>query len=56
MPPLPGVHVWTLQPLGAGVLVHTQESREGDPVDARLDGLQSALDGVVPALTAEHDR
>jgi uncharacterized protein YndB with AHSA1/START domain len=38
------VHVWTFQPQGAGVLVRTQESWEGDPVDAQVDPLQSALD------------
>jgi hypothetical protein len=38
------VHVWTLQPQGADVLVRTEESWDGDPVDAQVDALQSALD------------
>lgn len=33
----------SLQPQGAGVLVRTQESWEGDPVDDQVDALQSAL-------------
>jgi uncharacterized protein YndB with AHSA1/START domain len=38
------VHVWTLTEQGGGVLVHTEESWEGDPVDAQVQTLQTALD------------
>lgn len=38
------VHVWTLDPQDDGVLVKTQESWEGDPVDAQVETLQGALD------------
>jgi uncharacterized protein YndB with AHSA1/START domain len=38
------VHVWTLEPQEDGVLVKTQESWEGEPVDAQVETLQGALD------------
>jgi uncharacterized protein YndB with AHSA1/START domain len=38
------VHVWTLEPQAEGVLVKTQESWEGEPVDAQVETLQGALD------------
>ena len=38
------MHVWTLDPQDDGVLVKTQESWEGDPVDAQVKTLQGALD------------
>lgn len=39
------VHVWTLDQQGDGVLVGTAESWEGDPVTAKVEELQAALDG-----------
>ena len=39
------VHVWTLDPQEDGVLVRTEESWEGEPVDAQVEALQGALDG-----------
>ena len=38
------VHVWTLEPQDAGVLVKTEESWEGEPVDAQVETMQGALD------------
>ncbi|MET9604075.1 SRPBCC family protein [Streptomyces sp. NPDC006512] len=38
-----GIHVWTFEPTGAGVLVRTEESWSGEPVDAAVDALSSAL-------------
>lgn len=38
------VHVWTFTPTRDGVLVHTEESWTGAPVDANRDALQAALD------------
>jgi uncharacterized protein YndB with AHSA1/START domain len=38
------VHAWTLEPQEDGVLVKTQESWEGEPVDAQVETLQGALD------------
>jgi Polyketide cyclase / dehydrase and lipid transport len=38
------VHVWTLEPQEDGVLVKTEESWEGEPVDAQVETLQGALD------------
>jgi uncharacterized protein YndB with AHSA1/START domain len=38
------VHVWTLSPREDGVLVHTEESWAGAPVDAQVEALQAALD------------
>ncbi|MFL5824965.1 MAG: SRPBCC family protein [Thermoleophilaceae bacterium] len=38
------VHVWTLTEQDGGVLVHTEESWEGDPVAAQPEALQGALD------------
>lgn len=39
------VHVWTFEERQSGVLVHTEESWEGDPVNAQTEALQAALDG-----------
>ena len=38
------VHVWTLEPQEDGVLVHTEESWEGEPVTAQLETMQGLLD------------
>lgn len=38
------VHVWTLDPREDGVLVRTEESWEGEPVEAQVETLQGALD------------
>jgi uncharacterized protein YndB with AHSA1/START domain len=38
------IHVWTLEPQEGGVLVKTEESWEGEPVDAQVETLQGALD------------
>ncbi len=38
------VHVWTFEPQDDGVWVRTEESWEGDPVDAQVETLQAALD------------
>ena len=38
------VHVWTLEPREDGALVKTEESWEGEPVDAQVETLQGALD------------
>ena len=43
------VHVWSLEPSDDGVLVRTEESWEGEPVDAQVGTLQSALDGSLRA-------
>jgi hypothetical protein len=39
------VHVWMLGPQQDGVLVRTEESWEGEPVNAQAEVLQPALDG-----------
>jgi uncharacterized protein YndB with AHSA1/START domain len=38
------VHVWTLDPQEDAVLVKTEESWEGEPVEAQVETLQGALD------------
>ncbi|KUN42121.1 Shy6-polyketide cyclase [Streptomyces longwoodensis] len=38
------VHVWTFTPTAHGVLVHTEESWTGTPVEANQAVLQAALD------------
>ena len=43
------VHAWTLEAQGDGVLVRTAESWEGEPVQARVETLQGALDGSLRA-------
>jgi uncharacterized protein YndB with AHSA1/START domain len=43
------VHVWTLEERDDGVLVHTEESWEGDPVTAQTEALQGALDASLRA-------
>ena len=43
------VHVWTFEETPSGVVVHTEESWEGDPVDAQTATLQAALDDSLRA-------
>jgi hypothetical protein len=43
------VHVWTLTEQVDGVLVHTEESWEGEPVTAQTEQLQAALDASLRA-------
>ncbi|WP_329582555.1 hypothetical protein [Streptomyces sp. NBC_01361] len=43
------VHVWTFTPTEKGVLVHTEESWTGAPVDADTANLQAALDASLHA-------
>jgi uncharacterized protein YndB with AHSA1/START domain len=43
------VHVWMLEPQDDGVLVRTEESWEGEPVDAQPEALQGALDASLRA-------
>ncbi|MER6610064.1 SRPBCC family protein [Streptomyces sp. NPDC000927] len=38
------VHVWTFEPTKDGVIVRTEESWTGEPVDANTEYLQEALD------------
>ncbi|WP_327387381.1 SRPBCC family protein [Streptomyces sp. NBC_01207] len=38
-----GIHVWTFEQSEAGVVVHTEESWSGAPVDAETDRLGKAL-------------
>ncbi|MGW5852283.1 SRPBCC family protein [Streptomyces sp. NPDC055254] len=38
-----GIHAWTFEETEAGVVVHTEESWSGDPVDAAVDELTLAL-------------
>jgi uncharacterized protein YndB with AHSA1/START domain len=40
-----GIHVWTFEPSGTGVVVRTRESWDGEPVLADPDGLRDALRG-----------
>ncbi|MFC9653619.1 MULTISPECIES: SRPBCC family protein [unclassified Streptomyces] len=39
-----GVHLWTFKQVGGGVLVTTEESWAGPPVEADIPGNQAALD------------
>jgi uncharacterized protein YndB with AHSA1/START domain len=43
------VHLWTLDERNAGVMVHTEESWEGEPIEARVPEMQAALDGSLHA-------
>lgn len=43
------VHVWTFTPTRDGVLVHTEESWAGAPVDANVAYAQAALDASLDA-------
>ncbi|MET8331165.1 SRPBCC family protein [Streptomyces sp. NPDC005181] len=43
------VHVWTFTPPRDGVLVHTEESWQGAPVDADVPTAQAALDASLRA-------
>jgi hypothetical protein len=38
------VHLWTMTPSENGVLVHTEESWDGEPVRAQPEEMQRALD------------
>jgi hypothetical protein len=38
------MHVWTMSPSEDGVLVHTKESWDGEPVRTQPEELQQALD------------
>jgi uncharacterized protein YndB with AHSA1/START domain len=44
-----GIHVWTMTPSEDGVLVHTEESWDGDPVRAQPEEMQRALNGSLRA-------
>jgi uncharacterized protein YndB with AHSA1/START domain len=39
------VHVWVLTEVDGGVLVRTEESWEGEPVEAQVELMQDLLDG-----------
>ena len=41
------VHVWEFTATNRGVLVHTEESWEGDPVSAQASTLQPLLDSAI---------
>ena len=43
------IHVWEFTPTDRGVLVHTEESWDGEPVRAQAGALQSLLDGAIRA-------
>ena len=43
------IHLWTMTPSVKGVVVHTEESWEGDPVRAQPKEMQQALDGSLRA-------
>ena len=43
------IHLWTMTPSVEGVVVHTEESWEGDPVRAQPKEMQQALDGSLRA-------
>jgi hypothetical protein len=43
------VHVWTFIPVRGGVLVHTEESWAGAPVEADVVSAQAALDASLAA-------
>ncbi|MCK8433566.1 Shy6-polyketide cyclase [Streptomyces sp. D2-8] len=38
-----GIHVWTFEQTDAGTVVHTEESWSGEPVDAVVEELTTAL-------------
>lgn len=42
-----GIHVWTFTPVEDGVIVHTEESWDGDPVRQRRTVMQQALDRFI---------
>ncbi|WP_433177763.1 SRPBCC family protein [Actinoallomurus sp. CA-150999] len=44
-----GVHVWTFTERPDGVLVHTEESWDGEPIRANVDAMQAALDASLVA-------
>jgi uncharacterized protein YndB with AHSA1/START domain len=41
------IHVWQFTPTDRGVLVHTEESWEGEPVRAQLATLEPLLNGAI---------
>ena len=43
------IHAWTMTPSEDRVLVHTEESWDGDPVRAEPEEMQQALDGSLRA-------
>jgi hypothetical protein len=43
------IHAWTMRPSEDRVLVHTEESWDGDPVRAQPEEMQQALDGSLRA-------
>jgi hypothetical protein len=43
------IHAWTMTPSEDRVLVHTEESWDGDPVRAQPEEMQQALDGSLRA-------
>lgn len=43
------IHLWTMTPSEDGVLVHTEESWDGDPVRAQPKDMQQALDSSLRA-------
>jgi hypothetical protein len=43
------IHVWEFTPTDHGVLVHTEESWEGEPVRAQAATLQGLLDATIRA-------
>jgi uncharacterized protein YndB with AHSA1/START domain len=43
------IHLWTMTPSENGVLVHTEESWDGEPVRAQPGEMQQALDGSLRA-------
>ena len=50
------VHVWTLTPVQNGVLVKTEESWDGAPVQENLGAMQSALDASLKSWLAKLKR
>ncbi|MFJ9641463.1 SRPBCC family protein [Streptomyces sp. NPDC101206] len=47
-----GVHVWTFEEDGDRVVVHTEESWSGDPVEAAADDLRRLLHGSLEGWLA----
>ncbi|MEV0433316.1 SRPBCC family protein [Nocardia sp. NPDC050413] len=42
-----GVHVWTFTEQDGGVRVRTEESWDGEPIRADVEGMRAALDGAL---------
>lgn|GEM_PF-3700372 len=51
-----GEHLWKYTEVPGGVLVHTEESWSGPPVDADVAGAQAALDSSLQAWRADLKR